>query len=598
MDDQLGQVTQDFIFGTLATDDLRLEAIRAERRGLLHGNRISPADPEPGQPVHLTVESGTEVAATAVHVFYTLDGSNPAATSERVDLSAGAVVWDTLLWGYRREWSGSLPAQPDGTLVRYRIAATTSAGERVWADLDPETGEPATFAYHVDRERVPAWLRDAVIYHVFVDRFSPGGGRDWNAATRLDEFWGGTIRGVTEALPYLDELGVTCLWLSPVFPSPTHHGYDATDYFGVEPRLGTLDDLRELFDQAHRRGMRALLDLVANHVSDEHPAFRRARTDPSAPERAWFTFRDGPDDHRSFFGVASMPRLDLESPGAADYVIDAATYWLEQGADGFRLDYANGPSHGFWSRFRAATRAVKDDSAIFGEVVETAELQRSYLGRFDGTLDFLLLQHLRGFFAFDAVPAHAFAAFLERHLAYFPAEFVLPSFLDNHDMNRFLWVAGGERSRLKLAALCQFTLPYPPIIYYGTEAGLNQWRDLTYPDGSRRLEESRVPMVWGDEQDADLLAFYRALTAVRRARPKLWRGARTTLAAGDDHFVVEVSDAAERVVVGINRGSTPVRMEGAAGLRVVLSTSPSGSLVSGDSGALILPPMSGALFGS
>ncbi|MEA2515558.1 MAG: cyclomaltodextrinase / maltogenic alpha-amylase / neopullulanase [Thermomicrobiales bacterium] len=585
-------VTQDFIFGTLATDDLRLASLRAEGRGLYHGNRISPADPEPGQPVHVRVDAGTDVAATAVSLFYTLDGESPTTTSPRIDLTAGASVWDTLLWGYRREWHGALPAQAEGTLVRYQIAATTLDGETVWADVDQETGEAASFAYHVDRERVPVWLREAVIYHVFVDRFSPGSGHAWNTATSLNEIWGGTIRGVTEALPYLDELGVTCLWLSPVFPSPTHHGYDPTDYFGVEPRLGTVEDLREFFAAAHARGMRVLLDFVANHVSDEHPAFRRAMTDPVATERDWFTFIEWPRGYRSFFGVSSMPRLAIDHAGAADYVIEAARFWLEQGADGFRLDYANGPSHGFWSRFRAATRAAKPDSATFGEVVETAELQRSYLGRLDGTLDFLLLQQLRSFFAFDAIPASTFDAFLAWHLDYFPADFVLPSFLDNHDMNRFLWVAGGDRRRLKLAALCQFTLPHPPIIYYGTEVGLSQRRDLTYPDGSRRLEESRTLMPWGAAQDGDLLAYYRTLVAMRRARPTLWQGERTTLAADRDYLLAGLTDGRSRGLIAINRSSSPYRFDVPVGLSLAIATE---SRDVGADGSMTLSAMSGAV---
>ncbi|HZG69176.1 MAG TPA: alpha-amylase family glycosyl hydrolase, partial [Herpetosiphonaceae bacterium] len=524
-------VTQDFIFGTMATDELRLAAMAAEGRGVFHGNQISPTDPEPDQPVEVLVSTGTDVAAETVTLFYTLNGEDPSPSSPRVDLVPGEVVWDTLLWGYRRTWRGMLPAQPEGVHVRYRIAAQGTGGEPVWAEPDPSTGRPATFAYHVDREHVPAWIRDAVIYHIFVDRFYPGEGRSWNDASTFNDFWGGTLRGIIEQLPYLEELGVTCLWLSPVFPSPSHHGYDATDYFHVEPRLGTDDDLRDLLALAHARGMRVLLDYVANHVSNEHPAFRKATSDPTAPERAWFTFGKWPEEYRSFFGVRSLPQIDNEHLAARRHIIDGARYWLEQGADGFRLDYANGPTHGFWTQFRAETRAVEPESFTVGEIVETAELQRSYQGRLDGVLDFLLLQQMRAFFAFDIGSPRTFDTFLRRHLEFFPADFVLPSFLDNHDMNRFLWVVRGDTRRLRLAALCQMTLPHPPIVYYGTEVGLSQRRDLQYPDGSRRMEESRTPMPWGDEQDAGLLAFYRRLIALRRAHGGLWRGRRVTLAA-------------------------------------------------------------------
>ncbi|HEX6292596.1 MAG TPA: alpha-amylase family glycosyl hydrolase [Herpetosiphonaceae bacterium] len=587
-------VTQDFIFGTMATDDLRLAALQAQGRGVHHGHDITPVDPEPEQPVQLRVRVGTEVSADAVTAYYTLDGSDPTTESARIELERGEVLWDTLLWGYRQVWLGMIPPQPAGTLVRYRIVAATRTGRQAWADPDPLTGEPAIFAYHVDRERVPDWIRDAVIYHVFVDRFNPGAGRSWHVAQSLGAIWGGTLRGVIEKLPYLQELGVNCLWLSPVFPSPTHHGYDATDYLHVEPRLGTDDDLRELFAAAHERGMRVLLDYVANHLSDEHPAFQRAISDPDAPERAWFTFEQWPARYRSFFGVRSMPQINNESPGARDYIIGAARYWLEQGADGFRLDYANGPSHGFWTHFRAATRALKPGSFTVGEIVETAELQRSYQGRLDGVLDFLLLQHMRAFFAFETIDTSAFDSFLRRHLAYFPGDFVLPSFLDNHDMNRFLWVVGGDVRRLKLAALCQFTLPHPPIIYYGTEVGLNQTHDLEYPDGSRRMEEARGPMLWGAEQNGDVLQFYTQLIALRRQHPALWRGARRALALHDAGlYVVAIESAAGSAIVALNRSGVAQQVALSGDLPLALRTETG---VDYQGQQLTLPPCSGALF--
>ncbi|HSH78682.1 MAG TPA: alpha-amylase family glycosyl hydrolase, partial [Herpetosiphonaceae bacterium] len=410
----------------------------------------------------------------------------------------------------------------------------------------------------------------------------------------LNDFWGGTLRGVIEKLPYIQTLGVNCLWLSPVFPSPSHHGYDATDFFRVEPRLGTDEDLREMIGASHNMGMRVLLDFVPNHVSNEHTAFRTAVTDPAAPERGWFTFGAWPDEYRSFFGVKTLPQLDNEHLPARRYVIDAARHLLAAGADGFRLDYANGPSHGFWTQFRAETRALKPDSFTVGEIVETAELQRSYHGRLDGVLDFLLLQHMRAFFAFDTIGAPAFDSFLQRHLAYFPDEFVLPSFLDNHDMNRFLWIVRGDVRRLKLAALCQFTLPYPPIIYYGTEVGLSQWHDLEYPDGSRRMEESRTPMLWGADQDSDLLRFYAGLVALRRKHAALCRGQRSTLVANDAGvYVVALGEGSSQAVVAPNRSGAPCTIAlPSAGLELVLDTSGASGLTDDN---LRLPPMSGAL---
>ena len=527
--------------------------------------------------------------------YVTTDGRDPAGdrgvatVGVAIPLDRADVEWDTLLWGYRERWTGTIPGQPDGTLVRYRIQAwssvdTTSswvseiagvvAGARPpgVSDLDAATfavsgatelwpiRRTAAEAYHVDRERVPAWLRDAVIYQVFVDRFATTGGVPFAEPSSPSGVYGGTLRGVLERLPYLVDLGVTCLWLTPIFPSPSHHGYDATDYRSVEPRLGTEADLRALVDAAHDAGMHILLDYAVNHLSSAHPAFQVALRDRDAPEARWFTFTDWPTDYLSFFGVRDHPQLDTDDPGAQRELIDAARHWLELGVDGFRCDYAQGPSHAFWSVFRAATRAVAPDSATIGEIVETPALQRTFAGRMDGCLDFGLQQALRGAFGFGTLAPSELEGFVRRHLSFFPDDFVLPSFIDNHDMNRFLWVVRGETRKLRLAALYQCTLPHPPVIYYGTEVGLSQVRDVRSADGSGHPEESRLPMPWDDTQDRELLAVYRELLALRRANPGLWRGERTMRAVDDETGVLVVACALDgvRAVVAIHPGDGDV----------------------------------------
>jgi cyclomaltodextrinase len=585
------RVTGDFIFGTLATDELRLDAMREAGRGVTHASDITPLDPRPGDPVTVRVSVGPGVNASRVVVPFTVDGSEPGPSSEIAELSRGRPQWDTLLWAYRDIWEGALPPQPNGTFVRYRVVAIETDGTEVWADPDPWTGRPETFGYHVDDFRLPPWARDAVIYHIFVDRFWPGNGNAWNDTDDLSGFWGGTIRGVIDKLPYLSELGVTCLWLSPVFASPSHHGYDATDYFTVEPRLGTEADLIALFDAAHASGMRVLLDFVANHVSNEHPVFQRAIMDPQSAERRWFTFRDWPHDYRSFFGVTSLPQIDTGESEARDYLFRAAGFWLERGADGFRLDYANGPTHAFWSEFRSRTREAAPECLTIGEVVETAEFQRSYHGRLDGTLDFLMLQHIRAFFAFDSISTAEFDAFVQRHLAYFPDSFILPSFLDNHDMNRFLWVAHGDVGRLKLAALWQFTLPYPPVIYYGTEAGLSQLRDVEHDDGSRTLEGSRMPMRWTGNLKSDLWHYYKDVIALRGEYRGIWRASRRTVTASEDGlYVVDIdSNPAARVL--LNKSDAPREVDIPRDADVVVSSE---VVDMGDASAR-LGPMAGAV---
>jgi hypothetical protein len=534
---------EEFTFGTFATDELKLVHHRATRRGLQHAYQITPKDPEPGTPVELLVRTGADLQVDHIACYYTLDGSEPqgsrgVAVNGRVKMfQAGAIVWDTLVWGYINEWRCTLPAQAEGVLVRYRIGAwCEGTGEEIFADWpdarlvyekateayfkgeelsDVKAGKPEghTFAYSVDQLAPPAWSRNAIIYQVFVDRFNPGGGRGWRQTTDLMDICGGTLWGVTEKLDYLSALGVNCLWLSPIHPSPSHHGYDATDIYKVESRLGGERALRELVREAHKKGMRVILDLVCNHISNQHPIFQDALSDPSSAYRQWFTFDDSEAGYRAFFGSKSMPELNLAHPPARDHLLDAARYWLREfDVDGYRLDYAIGPSIDFWIDFRGACKGEKTESYCFGEIVDAPHNQRNYAGSLDGCLDFHVCDALRRTYALGSWSQEDLDRFLSRHQRYFPPDFVIPTFLDNHDMDRFLFLAGGDKQALMNALRVQMSLPGPPIIYYGTEIGLDQ--GVSIRDGGG-MHINRIPMVWGDNQDRDLLHYYQKLIQKR-----------------------------------------------------------------------------------
>lgn len=550
-------VTQDFIFGDLSSSDALVRQMTRAGLGLGHRSRTFPPVPVAGEPVTVECSAGMDLSVRELHVLYTTDGSLPDRSALSVPMMRHAVDWLDLNWGYGERWRAEIPAQAEDVLVSYRIRATTHDGDLVWADPDPGTGEPGRFAYWLGDASAPDWLCQAVIYHIFIDRFATTGGAAFQDVPTLADFFGGSIEGIRERLGYLSEQGVTCLWLSPLFPSPTHHGYDATDYVSVEHRLGTMEQVVALIEDAHTLGIRVLLDFVANHCSDQHPLFRQALLDSNAPERAMFAFSG--DTYQSFFDVGTMPEFALDREPALTYIINAARFWTELGVDGYRLDYATGPSHAFWAAFRAAVRSVNPEVALIGEITGSATQLGTCAGRLDGALDFLLLQSLRAFIAFDLIDAGAFGRFVERHGAFFASGFVLPSFLDNHDMNRFLWMVRGDVRRLKLAALLQFMLPGPPVIYYGTEAGVNQARDLEYPDGSRKLEESRTPMAWGADQDTELLAFYRRLIRQRTQLLQRFWSAPISVPTGDPSvLVLSVGDG---IWIAINRSEDPKSIE-------------------------------------
>ncbi len=567
-------IMQDFVFGGIEADEARLlTTARARFAGVRHEYAISPLDPQPGQPVTLTVTLGADVVADSVVAYVTTDGTRPtgargkAANGVTVPLQRTNIRWEPLIWGYVAEWQGAIPAQPNGAFVQYVIEAWRSDdfAPGIWSreqHIDRTEEERTLYAYSVDRDAAPAWAHEAIVYQIFVDRFRDPQRSDAahrfipEAELRSGHFWGGTLRGIIERLDDLTELGVTVLWLTPVFSTPSNHGYDTIDYYAVDPRFGTLDDLRALVQAAHARGLRVLLDLVINHTALDFASFVRARADAGAAERSWFSFGDQyTHGFRTFFDVPDMPQLNLDDAGARAYLLDVARYWLrELDIDGYRLDYAAGPSLGFWSAFRRACHAVKPDCWLFGEVTLAGDNLRAFTGRLDGCLDFAFARAVRNLCLRPNPSVAGFAAWLDRHRTFFGPEFTLPAFIDNHDMNRFLFMADNNKQTLRLAAGLLFALGGAPVLYYGTEVGLSQPR----AKGPHR-EESRHPMLWGEAQDSALRADFARWIAVRRSQPVLTYGDLHTLQVHEEAgiWLAERRHDGERVLVAVNVSHTP-----------------------------------------
>jgi glycosidase len=601
----------DFVFGGIEADEQRLLNTRRHAfTGIRHYHRITPLDPVPEQPVTIEAEVGPDVHVTRMVAYFTTDecdpcpGGMPAPGVQQIELYQTILRWEPLVWDYVSVWQGELPAQPDGTLVQYRIAGLGAAGEQPhWSremNLDRTVERPALYGYHVDRFAQPSWAREAVIYQIFVDRFT-GVENRWLEPAEMNEFTGGTLRGVIDQMAYFVALGVNALWLTPVFVTPSYHGYDTSDYYRVDPRFGTNEELLELFAVAHAHGLRVILDFVANHTSTDFAPFVAAQADANDEHRRWFSFdpvyKNG---YRAFFDVPTMPQLDTDRVEVRDFLAEAAAYWLRAGADGLRLDYAAGPSQVFWSRFRAACRAANPDSWIFGEVTQAGEMLRTYTGRLDGCLDFAFCRAIRMLCAHHPplLSLTRFANQMERSHSYFGDNFTHPSFIDNHDMNRFLWAAGGDKKRLKMALGLLLGVGGSPILYYGTEVGLGQPRGK----GPWR-EEARHPMLWGDAQDGDLLAYTKALIAARVRSPALTRGDLRTVRLHEEQgvWVVERRSAESQALVILNLGDAPVpvplehrRYVGASGATLLPDDGEPHIIIDAHSVEILLPMDDGA----
>lgn len=584
------------MFGPQRNFENRIVEHRSNLAGIKHLHRLraqsgSLARPKPNQPITLHVTTSGGIAYDSVRCWINADGEETM-----FELVSGESVWNTLEWRYAHHWYGQIPPQSSGTVVRYRIGGRVAGSERwIFADNQARVLSEATeFAIFVDDYGIPMWARDAVIYHIFLDRFYPGDGVPWKKPTNLSGFFGGTLRGAIQKLDYIQSLGCNAIWLSPLFASPSHHGYDATDYYTVEPRFGTNSDLKELIEKAHQRGIRVILDFVANHWSNQHPTFQAAQSEKDSEYRTWYTWQRWPDEYTSFFGVKGMPQLNLKHKPAIDYLLKCAQHWLHNGIDGYRLDYAPGPPRTFWAKFRQACKTVNPDVFLFGEVVSHSEGIASYIPHFDGCLDFLLADALRRTFVLETSTLLELEAFLTAHEAYFPKEFLLPAFLDNHDMTRILYLAGEDKAKVQLAALVLFTLSQPPIIYNGTEVGVSQRNPLG------RFEEARLPMLWRNEQDKDLLTYFQRLGALRKQFPVLTLGKREVVHLNLQNGTYAYLRTSETKSVLITLNTSP-RTQTIEVPNLSFQTSAedllngNGVVVSEDSVKVSLPAQSGAL---
>lgn len=426
---------------------------------------------------------------------------------------------------------------------RYRLKVETSKGD-IWAsDSDPRP-DGQEFAFGT-ADPPPDWVADAVIYQIMVDRFARTDGA-LLAPGSSTALYGGTLDGITEHLDHIASLGCNAIWLSPVHQSPSHHGYDHEDYFKIEPRYGGEAGVRRLIDAAHSRDMRVVMDFVPNHTGRGHHLFREALAmDADASE--FFRFWQWPHYYRCFFDVITLPELDTGNPRVREYLVSAARYWVtDYGADALRCDHVAGVDPAFWVELRQGLRAVKPDALVLGEATANFDWLARYKGRLDAIFDFDFAHMARQTFAKGKVSARDFAKWLDEHERAFSG-LALATLLDNHDMNRFLWMAGGDTRRLKLAATLLMTLPGMPVIYYGTEVGLNQRFD-----GAIENAEARLPMLWGSDQDRDLLAHFQRLGRLRRESAALRRGTRRTLHADDELLVYERALAGERLEITLD----------------------------------------------
>ena len=445
----------------------------------------------------------------------------------------------------------------------------------------------------------PAWVRDAIFYEIFPDRFAgsgrvpkPGALEPWEAPPTLHGFKGGDLLGIVEHLGYLEDLGVTALYLTPIFQSASNHRYHAYDYLKVDPLLGGDDALRELLDAAHTRGMRVILDGVFNHSGRGFWPFHHVLENGAAsPYRSWFHFDEAALDagrpllaypplgtppsaigYQAWWGLAALPKLNTGEPAVREYLLDVAEYWLQFGIDGWRLDVPEEiDDEDFWQDFRRRCRAIRSDAYLVGEIWRVAP-EWVHGDRFDALMGYPLAEAIIGFaggarldmgvvlghpeYAAHILPTDGptFAARLVDLLAAYEPEVVAAQLnvLGSHDTPRLRTVLGDDPTGVRLATLIQMTLPGSPCLYYGDEIGLAGGND---PDCRRAFPWDEG--VW----DHDLRAFVRDLVHVRAGEPALRTGQVNVVAAAGPAMAFERRLDGTRLIVAVNAGEDPARLD-------------------------------------
>ncbi len=501
----------------------------------------------------------------------------------------GAELYSDLFWtgmeGTEREWWDCHFTPDAADLYWYEFVLYTAEGTRFLsrlpdgkAALTAASGNRWQLTAYQAGFKTPDWLSGGVIYQIFPDRFAASGRDkpdvpadrrihavwgelpDWAPDTdgkiRNKDFFGGDLKGITEKLSYLKSLGVTCLYLNPIFEAHSNHRYDTADYRRIDPLLGDEADFRELCRRAETLGIRVMLDGVFSHTGADSRYFNRenrypgegAYNTPDSPYRSWYTFKRWPEDYESWWGFDTLPEVRETDPAYLDFITGPdgiVRRWIAAGAKGgFRLDVADELPDAFLNALYAAAKAEQPDALVLGEVWEDASnkcaygQRRRYVlgGQLDSVMNYPFREAVLGFMT-RGNPADFFNTVMDITEHYPPQVLrLLMNHIGTHDTVRALTVLAGEPAgehdrawqaaqrlsapqretgvrRLRLAAALQYCLPGVPSIYYGDEVGMEGYRDPF----------NRGCFPWGQE-DTALTDWYRRLGELRQACPALKEG--------------------------------------------------------------------------
>lgn len=411
---------------------------------------------------------------------------------------------------------------------------------------------------------VPQWAANKVVYQIFPSRFAatqPVDKELWYKApiTPMDDLHG-NLRGIIEHLDYIKDLGIDVVYLTPIFKSNSCHKYDTIDYYQVDPSFGTTEDLKELVQKSHERGMKVVLDAVYNHTGREFFAFQDIlEKGEKSKYLDWYFIDELPPrgewgeipNFKCFGYYGGMPKLNLKNPEVEKYITDVACYWIKEcDIDGWRLDVGDEISHFFWKNFRKAIKAVKKDMLIIGEIWH-------YAGDFlegdewDTVMNYPFYLNLIDLLADEKINVSQFV----QNLGYLKGRLnkkcypLMWNLIDSHDTARFLHLCNDNKKKQHLAAAFQLLMPGMPMVYYGDEYAMPGAND---PD-------CRRGMYWDEEyQDKEMYNWYKKLMQIRKAHACIVEGEMIeTITNDDDDTIVMIrKNGDETIAMLFNCGNS------------------------------------------
>lgn len=395
---------------------------------------------------------------------------------------------------------------------------------------------------------------DTIIYQIMPDRFHIGNGktihdkikaglypkqaepREWTVLPEgypgaQYDFFGGDLKGITEKLEYIKELGANTIYITPFFPSETYHKYDAVDFRGIDKAFGNFEDFDELVNKLHALDMKIIVDIAINHLSDKHPYFVDAIRSINSKYKDYFYFTEYPTEYTSWWGHKHMPEINYTNKGAVEEFItgenSVINTWLKKNVDGIRFDCANDLGLEVVALIHQTIKKANPGTMVIGEIANFAP---DFAGELDGVQSYFVTSSIFSLLN-GKITASQFGKNIQRVYDEFGREKAARSYImvSSHDFPRLLNSVENDLNKYHIALVLQFTLPGTPMIYYGEEIGMTGAKD----------PENRAAMIWDKTKwNMKSFEFYKKMIALRKSRPELNGGKFMDLSSWLDNGII------------------------------------------------------------